>query len=100
TPPDYLSPYAKKIWPEVLAELDRRGRRLLVTRSQIEMFCQCLSQYRDITIKINKEGQLLEDSKMTAYGEHTPLKVHPAFDVQENLVRRAERLIKGLGLNE
>lgn len=93
-PPAFLDKEAKGYWPDVIARLDQLGLLASVDPSSVVRLVQALSQYRKMTIKLNKEGQV----KLEIHPHYEVEKVAPAFRVQESLVKQISSLLNEMGL--
>ena len=95
-PPSWLDDQAQLYWPDVIQRLQERGLLAAADPSSIIRLTQALAQYRLAKIRLNKEGQVVTEEHPTYSVE----KVHPAFRVQESLVKQISGLLAELGLLE
>lgn len=93
-PPAFLDKEAKGYWSDVIARLDQLGLLASVDPSSVIRLVQALSQYRKMTIKLNKEGQVVTE----VHPKYEVEKVAPAFRVQESLVKQISNLLNEMGL--
>lgn len=95
--PDWVHPFGRSVWPEIVEEIDRRGRRLLVQPTQIAMFCQLLAQFRMASLEINETNAVTHEDVHETY---VTKKSHPALKGQADARASLRELMRDLGLND
>lgn len=98
--PSWLHPFAQELYPEVVDELERRGRRLTSQPIQVAMFCQYLAQFRLATVDINKDGVTALETRETEKSYSETKKSHPSLKGQTEAKKAIRELIHDLGLND
>jgi P27 family predicted phage terminase small subunit len=88
--PDWLSPRAVQLWPQVLLQLRQRDKLRDAPLQHVAMYCEMLARYLFAVAEISERGEIV----LTERGEFAA----PAVRIEKDSIDRLRGLAKDLGL--
>lgn len=102
TPPGWMTGNgAISFWPEIVAELEERGRLRAATRMQVAWFCQLLAVYVRAHQRVLSPDGLVDEFYAKGDDERLAMRL-PSAEVKVYFTALAQlrKLTKELGLND
>jgi P27 family predicted phage terminase small subunit len=90
TPPEWLSPEARKEWDRIAPQLAARGLLTVLDEHSVAVYCECVSTYLEAKRIVEKEGPTYKANGLT--------KRHPAVAMAAQAARDCGMWARELGL--